>query len=106
MGKSWSVENGKFKDRIIDWDVEYNAIRDQWIAEHSNTKIGTKKFNEAKYEYLVNYEKYPDYVQFLTENWERIKQIAKQENKILVASPHSLLRILELYLQVMTFQLI
>jgi len=28
MGKSWSVENGKFKDRIIDWDVEYNAIRD------------------------------------------------------------------------------
>lgn len=92
IGKSYSIEQGKFSDKIIDWDIEFNRIRDQWIAEHSNTKIGTQKFNKAKYEYLVNFQNYPDFVQFITENWNKVKQKTIQEKKILVASPHSLLK--------------
>lgn len=93
IGKTYSVENGKYKDQLIDWDVEFNTLRDQWIAEHSNTKIGTKQFNKARNEYLINPEQHQDYIQFVSENWERIKNKAKSENKILVASPHLLLRL-------------
>ena len=97
MGKSWSVENGKYKDQLIDWDVEFNKKRDAWIAEKSNTEIGSKEFNKVKKQYLTDSvkhpEKYQDFIEFYTQEWNRVKNKARLEGKILVASPHILLKL-------------
>jgi hypothetical protein len=42
---------------------------------------------------MINWNKYPDYVSFIKQEWERVKQKANDENKILVASPHMLLQL-------------
>ena len=92
IGKTYSLEYGKYKDKIIDWDVEFNEKRDKWIEEHSNTVKGTPEYKKARNEYLIYPENHPDYVEFLTKEWERVKNKAKKEGKILFASPHTLLK--------------
>ena len=92
IGKTYSLESGKYKDKIIDWDVEFNEKRDKWIEEHSNTVKGTLEYKKARNEYLIYPENHPDYVEFLTKEWERVKNKAKKEGKILFASPHTLLK--------------
>lgn len=93
IGKTYSLESGKYKDKIIDWDVEFNEKRDKWIEDHSNTVKGTPEYKKARNEYLIYPENHPDYVEFLTEEWERVKSKTKKEGKILFASPHNLLKI-------------
>lgn len=92
IGKTYSIEHGKYKDKIIDWDVEFNKKRDKWIESHSNTTKGTPEFKKARNEYLIYPEKHKDYVEFVTSEWERVKNKAKEEGKILFASPHNLLK--------------
>ena len=92
IGKTYSFEQGKYKDKFIDWDVEYNQKRDKWIEDHSNTKLGTPEYKKARNEYLIYPENHPDYVEFITDEWERVKAKAKNEGKILFASPHTLLK--------------
>lgn len=93
IGKTYSVEKGKYADKFIDWDVEYNTKRDAWIEQHSNTKKGTPEYKQARNEYLIYPEKYPEYIAFLTKEWNRVKEKAKNENKVLLASPHTLLKL-------------
>lgn len=93
IGKTFSVEHGKYAGQFIDWDVEYNRKRDKWIEEHSNTKKGTDEYKKARNEYLIYPERHLDYIEFLTSEWNRVKQKAKSENKILIASPHTLLKL-------------
>lgn len=92
IGKTYSFEKGKFADKFIDWDVEFNRKRDEWIEQHSGAKKGTKKYKNARREYLTYPEKYPDYTEFITSEWNKAKEKAVRENKILFASPISLLR--------------
>lgn len=92
IGKTYSLESGKYKDKIIDWDVEFNEKRDKWIEDHSNTVKGTPEYKKARNEYLIYPENHPGYVEFLTEEWERVKSKTKKEGKILFASPHNLLK--------------
>ena len=92
IGKTTALQ-GKYKDRFIDWDVEYNEKRDRWIEEHTKTKKGTKEFKDARNKYLIYPNNYPDYIEFLTREWNRVKNKAKQENKILLVSPHNLLKL-------------
>jgi hypothetical protein len=92
IGKTYSLESGEYKDKIIDWDVEFNEKRDKWIEDHSNTVKGTPEYKKARNEYLIYPENHPDYVEFLTEEWERVKSKTKKEGKILFASPHNLLK--------------
>ena len=92
IGKTTALQ-GKYKDKFIDWDVEYNEKRDRWIEEHTKTKKGTKEFKDARNKYLIYPENYPDYIKFLTREWNRVKNKAKQENKILLVSPHNLLKL-------------
>jgi hypothetical protein len=93
IGKTYSVENGGFADRLIDWDVEFNRKRDLWIAQHSKTLLNSDDFKSARNEYLINWANHPEYIDFVKEEWERVKQKANRENKILVASPHMLLQL-------------
>lgn len=92
IGKTYSLESGKYKDKLIDWDEEFNTKRDKWIEDHSNTVKGTPEYKKARNEYLIYPENHPDYVEFLTEEWERVKSKTKKEGKILFASPHNLLK--------------
>jgi hypothetical protein len=93
IGKSYVVENTKYKNRVMDWDVEFNARRDVWIAQQTNTQIGTPEFKNAKTDYQVNWKDKPDFIEFVSKEWNRIKRKANNENKILVASPHMLLEL-------------
>ena len=93
IGKTYSVENGAFSSQIIDWDVEFNRRRDNWIATKTKTLLNSQEFKAARNDYMINWNKHPDYVSFIKQEWERVKQKANNENKILVASPHMLLQL-------------
>lgn len=92
IGKTFSFEKGKYKNKFIDWDVEFNGKRDKWIEKHSNTVKGTEAYKKVRNEYLIYPEKHKDYSNFITNEWNRVKEKAKLENKILFASPHTLLK--------------
>lgn len=91
IGKTYAIDNTAYKDKLIDWDVEFNRNRDEWIAKESNTLIGSDAFKQIREEYLIHWYKYPKYKTFVTNEWNRIKALASAQNKILVASPHMLL---------------
>ena len=93
IGKTYSVENGGFSDKLVDWDVEFNRKRDLWIAQQSKTLLNSDDFKRARNEYLINWTDHPEYIDFVKDEWERVKQKANRENKILVASPHMLLQL-------------
>ena len=92
IGKTYAIER-KYKNKFIDWDVEYNDKRDKWIEEHTGTKKGTAEYKKVRNEYLIYPERYSDYIKFLTNEWNRIKDKANKENKILLVSPHTLLKL-------------
>ena len=91
IGKTYSIEQGKYKDKIVDWDVEFNRKRDAWIANQTGFQIGSPEFKSARNEYLINWKNHKDFIQFVESEWKRVKALANAENKILVASPHMLL---------------
>lgn len=91
IGKTYAVENNKYAHRIMDWDVEFNKRRDQWISNYTNVDINDKSFKTIREEFLINWNNYPEFKEFVTKEWNRIKTKANNENKILVASPHMLL---------------
>lgn len=90
IGKTFS-KNGKYGDKYIDWDDEFNRKRDAWIAGHSGTAVGTPEFKAARNEYLINWSQHEDFKDFVKQEWKRVKNKANQQNKILLASPAMLL---------------
>lgn len=92
IGKSYVIENGTYANKFMDWDVEFNHRRDSWIAKHSGTVEGTPEFRQARSYYQMNWESIPEYEAFVKREWDRITLKAHDENKILVASPHMLLK--------------
>ena len=91
IGKTYVMQNSSYKNQIIDWDEEFNLNRDNWIAAATGTTKGTPEFKAIRNEYMIHYDKHPDYVKFVESEWKRIKNLANSQNKILVASPHMLL---------------
>ena len=49
IGKTFSLENGKYKDKFIDWDVEFNKKRDKWLEETSGTVYGTEAYKKVRH---------------------------------------------------------
>lgn len=92
IGKSYAVNQAAYSDKFMDWDVEFNRRRDAWVAKHSNTELGSNEFRKQRSYYQMNWESIPEYQEFVKREWKRITTKAKDENKILVASPHMLLR--------------
>ena len=93
IGKTYVMENSKYKDQVMDWDVEFNHRRDAWIAQQTKTIKGTDAYKQARNEYLINWKSHPDFQKFVKNEWKRIKQLANSQNKMLVASPHMLLQL-------------
>jgi hypothetical protein len=44
IGKTYVMENSKYKDYVMDWDIEFNHRRDAWIAQQSKTIKGTDAY--------------------------------------------------------------
>ena len=91
IGKSFSMENGKYSDRILDWDIEFNQDRDAWIAKQTGTIKGTKEFKNARNEYLINWRNHSDFQDFVKQRWQMALAKAQHQNKILFASPAMLM---------------
>lgn len=91
IGKTFALT--EHSDKIIDWDELFNRKRDQWIANNFELSIDSSEFKKKRTDILINWQNYPDFQNFVKTEWERAKNIAKQENKILVASPHMLLEL-------------
>jgi hypothetical protein len=44
IGKTYALNNPEYAHSIMDWDVEFNRKRDQWIASVTDTVLGTPAF--------------------------------------------------------------
>jgi hypothetical protein len=91
IGKTTMLESNP--DAFIDWDNEFNRKRDSWIADKSNTILGSSEFKQARNEYMINYDNHKDYIKFVTDEWNKAKEKATNESKQLIASPHMLLNL-------------
>ncbi len=92
IGKTWSVTNGILKDKIIDWDTRFNIRRDEAIAQHEGIRLEDPNFRAVREDYLINPESHEWYMDFMSQVWKEVKAEAKRDNKILVVSPHILLK--------------
>lgn len=105
IGKTWVKQNNpKLGNLFIDWDDEFNARRNEWIKnyiEKNGNKLPGETAEIKRGNILINpYQTdeetgeliYKDYVDFLESEWTRIKNKAQREGKILLVSPHFLLR--------------
>lgn len=91
LGKTTALS--VYSDKIMDWDEEFNIRRDKWIEQVTRTKKGTPEFKNARNEYLINWRNHPEFKKFVEQQWDRIKQLANSQNKILFASPAMLLEL-------------
>lgn len=90
IGKTTYLET---RQDILEWDQEVNPKRNEFIRQQIDPKneLSEQEFNNKKREYMANLS--PEYVQFLTNEWNNLKNRAKQENKKLFASPLPLLKL-------------
>lgn len=91
LGKTTALS--VYSDKIMDWDEEFNIRRDKWIEQATGTKKGTPEFKNARNEYLIHWRDHPEFKKFVEQQWDRIKQLANSQNKILFASPAMLLEL-------------
>lgn len=92
IGKTTYLENN---DNIIEWDNEVNPKREKFIKKQIDPNNimndNSKEYIELKQEYMSNWENHPEYIEFLTKEWNNLKEKALKENKRLFASPLPLL---------------
>lgn len=93
IGKTYYLQNNK--DKIIEWDEEVNPRRNKFIKEQidPDNKLSKEEYTKKKQDYMANIEQHPEYVDFLTKEWNNLKNKAKRENKKIFASPLPLLKL-------------
>jgi hypothetical protein len=86
---------------ILDWDAEVGEKRDRFVREQVRESpkawalsTDSDEFKELVREYMANWTEHPEYIEFLKENWEKLKDRAKRENKVVFTS---VLALMELY---------
>lgn len=92
-----------YPNSIIDWDAEFNPIRNKFIANilKDNSQKARQDFLIEAYNYISGIgeynaalvDAYKTYKQMLSTTWEQVKQKAIVENKKLFASPTILLKL-------------
>ena len=84
-------------DDILEWDDLVNKKRNEFLRNQidpSHTMdIESKEYKHLRSEYMMNWKKHPEYVKFLTDEWNNLIARAKRENKRVFASPLPLLEI-------------
>lgn len=94
IGKTTYLERNQ---DILEWDQEVNDkrnrfFRDQIDPEHK-LDPSSKEYKQLRSQYMSEWREHPEYVKFLTDEWENLKERARKENKRLFASPAPLLEI-------------
>lgn len=88
LGKTTYLNNNP--DRIIEWDNEFNEIRNSFIKERNLDKeqflIGFQNYIQGNIDETTK-EIFEEFKNIVTLNWENAKAKANQENKKLFASP-------------------
>lgn len=94
IGKTTYLERN---DDILEWDDLVNKKRNEFLRNQidpSHTMdIESKEYKHLRSEYMMNWKKHPEYVKFLTDEWNNLIARAKRENKRVFASPLPLLEI-------------
>lgn len=105
IGKTKYLEG---RQDILEWDQEVNERRNEFFREQidPNHRLDpdSKEYKSLRSQYMNEWRDHPEYVEFLTREWEALKERAEKENKKIFASPAPLLEIgaddFDLYLNI------
>lgn len=105
IGKTKYLEG---RQDILEWDQEVNERRNEFFREQidPNHRLdpNSKEYKSLRSQYMNEWRDHPEYVEFLTREWEALKKRAEKENKKIFASPAPLLEIgaddFDLYLNI------
>ena len=105
IGKTKYLEG---RQDILEWDQEVNERRNEFFREQidPNHRLDpdSKEYKSLRSQYMNEWRDHPEYVEFLTREWEALKKRAEKENKKIFASPAPLLEIgaddFDLYLNI------
>lgn len=88
IGKTTYLENNQ---DILEWDQEVNEKRNRFVREQIDPSysmdITSTEYKKLAQEYLREWSSHPEYVEFITTEWNNLKQRAFIEGKKLFASP-------------------
>lgn len=88
IGKTTYLENNQ---DILEWDQEVNEKRNRFVREQIDPSysmdITSTEYKKLAQEYLREWNSHPEYVEFITTEWNNLKQRAFVEGKKLFASP-------------------
>lgn len=94
IGKTTYLERN---DDILEWDDLVNAKRNEFLRNQIDPNhtmdIKSKEYKQLRSEYMMSWKEHPEYVKFLTDEWNNLIARAKRENKRVFASPLPLLEI-------------
>ena len=94
LGKTEFLKNNK---DILEWDEEVNSKRFNFIRDQIDPKhildTNSKEYLDLLNKYLSEWRSHPEYIEFLTKEWDNLVKRAKAENKKLLASPIPLIEI-------------
>lgn len=92
IGKTTYLERNQ---DILEWDEEVNErrnrfFRDQIDPEHK-MDINSREYKQLRSNYMSSWRNHPEYIEFLTKEWNALLNRAKREGKRVFASPLPLL---------------
>ena len=92
IGKTTYLERN---DDILEWDELVNPKRDEFFKQQidPNNKMSEEEYKVARSKYMEEWREHPEYVEFLTREWNNLVARARREGKRLFASPLPLLEI-------------
>lgn len=94
IGKTTYLERN---DDILEWDDLVNKKRNEFLRNQIDPNhtmdIKSKEYKQLRSEYMMSWKEHPEYVKFLTDEWNNLIARAKRENKRVFASPLPLLEI-------------
>lgn len=94
IGKTTYLET---HDDIIEWDEWINPERNLFFREQIDPEhkldTNSSEYKLLRSKYMAEWKEHPEYIKFLKEKWEWLKNKAKRENKRIFASPAPLLEL-------------
>lgn len=95
LGKTTYIR--EHQDEVLEWDEEVNPKRNEFIRDQIDPAhvmdTESQEYKDAKSEYAANAFDHPEYIAFLTREWQALKERAQREGKKLFASPLPLLQL-------------
>ena len=94
IGKTTYLERN---DDILEWDDLVNDKRNEFLRNQIDPNhtmdINSKEYKQLRSKYMMDWREHPEYVKFLTDEWNNLLARAKREGKRVFASPLPLLEI-------------